>query len=324
MICLSDYRQLHLAESAISVMSAGAPVFYHRDEGTEKIYLFAGQGELLQVLHLENYAAKEAMVALNLQQGQIAVWRKTEGLTLWNFAGEQLFSVSGAVWAAQFDPAENILWVIERKDSEQVIIMVYDSSGAKLAALPMEDELYESEFLLSKLPEAGAMSIDFGGGQDGSQNYFFSYHNGSIALGKTLPAEQCFLFCVKGNEQAILADPYDMALFCCSYPELEEQRRFLYPNEEAYPWCMGSVGYLGGQQLILGNAWDMRYYLFDLATMRIEDEIVIAGFAPTEDKDGEICSCITSIAVHQGRLLITLNDGAEEKLLLAEWRSDGK
>lgn len=337
---ISEYKILSTNADDISPNAADTRCAYSSvDRAAKEAYLYNESAELLQILDLGDFGIVDKKkriphngryievadgarqyFSLSCATESICTWSEALGLALWRFDGEKLFSAAGAFCAAYFDERANALWAVRRDDNENVTLFLFDQSGNTLAQLKMQDHLYQSAFLFSPLPEENKIGILFGGGQDGSQYYFLSYDGGAITVDKTLPDDLTFLFASASGAEAFLVDFYEQTLYRCAYPALLELARFRFPTDE--PWDMGAILPLTDSTLLVCNNYDMRFYLFDAASMQLGEELVVKGFEPYENKRGEIVSDIVSVRCERGHLIFDvakrIGDEKQQLALVAE------
>lgn len=316
-IKISDYKELDL--KAAPVQNAGDSNTYSVSvRKDKKVLLYNNKMELLKVLNLEDYettrktkrkGSEKQHIQLNMAKELIAVWSEDTGLSCMKFDGTKVFSYEGAYSEVHSDFRNEVLWAVLRNNNENITVQVIDYAGDILASLPMEDPLYQSMFGFTNLPEKNSVAISFGGGQDGSQDYFLEWKKDHIEIVKTLPDDLTFIYCDSTGKLAMLFDFYEGIFYKTEYPGLKEISHFIMEeNEELEEYCAGSIIQVNNEKAIICNEYNQRYYLFDIKNMELSEEITFKGYEPKEDKDGEICSDISTMSIKDGKLFAYLKN----------------
>ncbi len=223
----------------------------------------------------------------------------TESFEFLNFDKTLLWELNAPICEAKFDPKNQLVWLVQRDNDEQVTIFVYDYKGNQKASLMMEDEFYQSGFIITPLPQPMSIALDFAAGQDGSQAYFLQFSDTKIQVIKKLEENLGFLFTFDNDQKAILLNYYENTIFEVSYPDLEPLRQFEFPDDMFY----GSLSKITDSIWLLTDGCSYRHYLFDSQTMQIIDEIVVSGYEPVMDKEGEISSNISGMEYADGKII---------------------
>lgn len=210
-----------------------------------------------------------------------------------------LWELHEPICQATFDPRNEWIWLVRRENAELVTILLYDYNGNPLTSLPMTDPIYEATFIITLLPEKTAVSIDFCGGQDGSQTYFLSLINKKLQIERELPPDVCFLFAFDNDTKAALWNFYENTIFTVSYPDLQPISEFT-PTDEM---LLGSIGKITDKYWLVSDDYSARHYIFNSETMTLGEEIVVKGYEPAENEDGEMESDISSMTYTDNKLI---------------------
>ncbi|GIJ93742.1 hypothetical protein CAPN002_09600 [Capnocytophaga stomatis] len=237
---------------------------------------------------------------IDQQKRLLLKWdEQTENFSVWNFEQEMLWELKEAICYAKFDPRNEWIWLVRRENEELVTVLVYDYTGKRLASTEMEDVIYDSAFIITLLPEKTAVAIDFCGGQDGSQEYFLSVKANKIEILYEMERDVCFLFAFDNNTKALLLNFYEDTIFIVSYPNLKTLKTFTFPEDFSY----GGICKITDKCWIVSNEYSARHFLFNPEIMEFGEEIIIEGYEPKENEDGEILSDIASMEYHDGKLI---------------------
>lgn len=294
--------------------------FYLFNRKKGKVYLYNINFQLVKIMDLNDFnftnKAKDKF-QIEIKRRLFCKYSEKNGLILYKFIGKILFHIDQAICCAYFDERNNYLWVVNRNDNENITILIIDYYGNIITSLSMKDELYQSNFIFTPLSESNIMVITFAAGQDGAKDYFVSLENGKLIINNELPDDMTFLFPIKNGNQALLVDFYSQIIYKCNYPSMTVIATFQYPEKD---WSMGEIHLFDDNTLILTNAYDNNYYLFDLNAMKIKEPIILQGYEPYPDSDGILCSDITQIYIKNRKMIFQIEkriNGEEEiKFLL--------
>lgn len=276
-----------------------------------------------QELDLEAFGftdSRKQRCAKDEERQLLCVWGEESGLALWRLSGEKLFDLPGAYAAAMFAPGQDVLWAVLRLDDEHLECQVIEFQGALLAKLPMEDEIFRSYFMLTPVPQTDHVDLSFGGGQDGAKDVFLRCEAGVIQI----VAEFCkgyaaCALCFAADGSEFLAREDSGELLRCSYPSLELLGTFEPPKEN---WQTAFVAfYVDKNRAVIGNELAWRWFVLNLKTMEIAEEIEVAGHLPKEDDVGVMSTDVENMSPGGGKLRMSIYGGYKQprNILLAEW-----
>lgn len=256
-----------------------------------------------QLINPDDFEAKRWYYDVDEQAQCLIKWDEDaeDGFCFLNFDKQILWQLSTPICHGKLDPIHRIVWLVQRDNNEQVTVLVHDYHGTLKASLVMRDELYQSHFIITPLPEPMSIALDFGGGQDGSQSYFLQFANDKINIIKTLEDDLCLLFTFADDTKAVLLNFYENMFFVVSYPKLTVLAQFTMP-EEAY---FGNLSKISDRIWLLADEQHYRYFLFDSDSMQLMDEVVVSGHEPTPDTDGEIISNISDMYYQDGKMIFS-------------------
>lgn len=302
------------ADEMVAVPAAAGYARAITDRDAGMVYLYNTAHELVRILHLTDFGfvdRKKAIghgdrdilvtdgarrhIELQPEQELIACWSEEHGLTIAEFNGKTRFTLPGSYSGMCFDPRDGYLWVARRDGNSHITVLVLDQWGTVLAQLAMDDPLYQSMCLFTPLPDPGQAVLCLAAGQDGSRDSVLQRCGERLEILRTLPDDRVFVSCIADGGEALLVDFDEQVLYRCTFPALAEIGRFAYPRDE--PWCVGHIQPFGSDKLLLCNEYDQRYHLLDMASMALCGEVVLEGYEPVENRDGELCSDITSMKV---------------------------
>ncbi|ATA68366.1 hypothetical protein CGC48_06840 [Capnocytophaga cynodegmi] len=253
-------------------------------------------------INLDNFVSDWISFDIDQQNKLLLKWDKqNETFSVWNFERQKLWELKESICYAKFDPRNEWIWLVRRENEELVSIFVYDYTGKQLASTQMEDVIYDSSFIITLLPEKTSVAIDFCGGQDGSQEYFLSVKANKIEIQREIESNACFLFAFDNNTKALLLNFYEDTIFIVSYPDLKTLKTFTFPEDFSY----GGISKITDKCWIVSNEYSARHFLFNPETMEFGEEIIIEGYEPEENEDGEILSDIASMEYHDGTLIFS-------------------
>lgn len=207
------------------------------------------------------------------------------------------------------------IWAVEKNSDLLFTIYVVDFEGNILASFELEDELYDSDVMLSLLPEPHKIVVSLAAGQDGSQDYIFSFENDKLQIINKLESCVNFYSMVNHEKNALLWDFYSSSLYLASYPDFQVVKEYFSEEDEAVSeeFTIGNIIKLSENQLLLCDESFGRYFLFSTEAMKITEEIIVKGYEPALNEDGEMESNFMSIAYHQGRLIFEHHDFKNKK-----------
>lgn len=253
-------------------------------------------------INLDNFVSGWMSFDIDQQNKLLLKWdEQNETFSVWNFERQKLWELKESICYAKFDPRNEWIWLVRRENEELVSIFVYDYTGKQLASTQMEDVIYDSSFIITLLPEKTSVAIDFCGGQDGSQEYFLSVKANKIEIQREIESDVCFLFAFDDNTKALLLNFYEDTIFIVSYPDLKTLKTFTFPEDFSY----GGISKITDKCWIVSNEYSARHFLFNPETMEFGEEIIIEGYEPEENEDGEILSDIASMEYHDGTLIFS-------------------
>ncbi|MFK8275750.1 hypothetical protein ACI76Y_08725 [Capnocytophaga cynodegmi] len=251
-------------------------------------------------INLDNFISNWISFDIDQQNKLLLKWdEQNETFSVWNFERQKLWELKESICYAKFDPRNEWIWLVRRENEELVNIFVYDYTGKQLASTQIEDVIYDSSFIITLLPDKTSVAIDFCGGQDGSQEYFLSVKANKIEIQREIESDVCFLFAFDDNTKALLLNFYEDTIFIVSYPALKTLKTFTFPEDFSY----GGISKITDKCWIVSNEYSARHFLFNPETMEFGEEIIIEGYEPKENKDGEILSDIASMEYHDGTLI---------------------
>ncbi|GIM51371.1 hypothetical protein ACI76O_02040 [Capnocytophaga cynodegmi] len=252
--------------------------------------------------NLDNFVSNWMSFDIDQQNKLLLKWdEQNETFSVWNFERQKLWELKESICYAKFDPRNEWIWLVRRENEELVSFFVYNYTGKQLASTQMEDVIYDSSFIITLLPEKISVAIDFCGGQDGSQEYFLSVKANKIEIQREIESDVCFLFAFDDNTKALLLNFYEDTIFIVSYPDLKTLKTFTFPEDFSY----GGISKITDKCWIVSNEYSARHFLFNPETMEFGEEIIIEGYEPEENEDGEILSDIASIEYHDGTLIFS-------------------
>lgn len=253
-------------------------------------------------INLDNFVSNWMSFDIDQQNKLLLKWdEQNETFSVWNFERQKLWELKESICYAKFDPRNEWIWLVRRENEELVSIFVYDYAGKQLASTQMEDMIYDSSFIITLLPEKTSIVIDFCGGQDGSQEYFLSVKANKIEIQREIESDVCFLFAFDNNTKALLLNFYEDTIFIVFYPNLKTLKTFTFPEDFSY----GGISKITDKCWIVSNEYSARHFLFNPETMEFGEEIIIEGYEPEENEDGEILSDIASMEYHDGTLIFS-------------------
>lgn len=251
-------------------------------------------------INLDNFVSGWMSFDIDQQNKLLLKWdEQNETFSVWNLERQKLWELKESICYAKFDPRNEWIWLVRRENEELVNIFVYDYTGKQLASTQIEDVIYDSSFIITLLPDKTSVAIDFCGGQDGSQEYFLSVKANKIEIQREIESDVCFLFAFDDNTKALLLNFYEDTIFIVSYPALKTLKTFTFPEDFSY----GGISKITDKCWIVSNEYSARHFLFNPETMEFGEEIIIEGYEPKENKDGEILSDIASMEYHDGTLI---------------------
>ncbi|MGF6906139.1 hypothetical protein [Fusobacterium sp. PH5-44] len=301
---ISDYSILSIDK----VETQDQNYFYNLVNRKEsKIYLYNTNFQLAKIIDLSDFGIINKLkdrYQIEIKEKLLCTYNENNGLTVYNLDRSKLFHMDKPICSAYFDERNNYLWVVERNDNRHITLIIIDYNGNTIATLSMKDDLYQSNFIFTSLPEQNKMVIAFAAGQDGTKEYIIALENKKATIYSELSDDMTFLFVCKSYNQGILVDFYEQTIYKCNYPELTEIiGSFQYPEEN---WSIGEILLLNDDTLILTNAYDNRYYLFDLNTMKITEELILKGYEPYPDSDNILCSDISQIYIKNNKIIFQI------------------
>ena len=248
----------------------------------------------------------------NAERSLLYHWSEVDGFQLTDDKGTLLWELKARIAYALALPNRQLLWLVRRDNEEAITVLLYNYEGTLLAELSMKDELYSSTFLLTALPEEEGIAIDFGGGQDGSQDYLLVYKDGKITK-KKLPADAYFITTFCKHNKALLLNYYEQQLLLTAYPSLKIEKTISFPEDE---WQISTVQVLGDSLLLLSDTGVGRHYLYDLNREQLQEEIVLQGYEPTAAEGDDLLeSPIMSVYYEEGRFIFHYYDYIDRQVV---------
>lgn len=245
----------------------------------------------------------------DLQSAYLAHWDEEarifelidiDGVMRLDFEKKVLWRLNAPICCGKIDVVNEVISLVQRDNNEQITLLLYDLYGTKKASIIMEDVMYQSTFTIEILPEPMTIALDFGGGQDGIQSYFLQYKENNIKIIKKLPEDLSLLFTFDNHQKAVLLDFYENVFFVVSYPDLQEISRFDIGEEMQFD----NLSKITDKIWLFSNSHN-RHYIFDSQRMQIIDEIVVAGYEPQPNEDGELESNISDMAYLNGDIIFS-------------------
>lgn len=247
-----------------------------------------------------DFGAKPYCYDIDNKGNFFAKWDEEVGyFALLDFDKTLLWQINTPICSAKLDVAQGVIWLVQRDDDEQVTVLACDYQGNIQAKLTIEDKLYRSAFIITLLPEPKKIALNFGGGQDGTQSYFLQLVNHKLQVVRELGADLCLLFTYDNDSKAVLLNFYEGVIFTVSYPKLTPIQQFNIPETMSY----GELAKITDEVWLFTDGYHYRHYLFDSQTMQIIDEIVVSGYEPAMDKEGEISSNISGMEYADGKII---------------------
>lgn len=239
------------------------------------------------------------------EKTQISVqWNEEEGtFSFQNLQNETLWAINAPICYAKLAPELKNVWLVERKNQEQVIVWLYDYEGKPKASLEMEDVIYQSYFSLQLLPEPHKISLEMAGGQDGCRTYFLEYTKNALQVAEELADDHSFLFTFEENTKATLLNFYENYIWVVSYPDFEPLHRFDLPDDLLFE----NLTPINDRFWLL-NVSQWRHFLFDSHTMSLKEEIIIEGYEPKANEDGIIEGSIDTMKYENGKIFFTIRE----------------
>lgn len=211
---------------------------------------------------------------------------------------------------AKFEPRAQQIWLARRDSDEQITILIYSYDGTLRANASMDDELGGSDVWMDELPEAGAMAVELGAGQDGCRSFLLRLGKDGLKVTAKLDDDLIFLFLLNSRQEAVLMNYYKSEIFIASYPNLKPLRKFSLPDEimldgQTSELMCGQITPLTDRLWLIDNDAYFRHYLFDARELKFIAEIALAGFEPTLDKINEITSPISAVELVGDKFIFT-------------------
>ncbi len=229
-------------------------------------------------------------------------WDEDKGIfEFLSFDKTLLWKLNAPICEAKLDPESQLVWLVQRDSKEQVTVLVYDYNGNQKASLTMEDKFCQSDFIITPLPQPMSIALDFAAGQDGSQAYFLQFADDKIRIINELEKDLSFVFAFNNDQKAILLNYYENTIFEVSYPDLEPLRQFEFPDDMSY----GNLSKITDDIWLFSENNHFRHYLFDNRKMQIIDEIVVSGYEPMPNTDGEFDSHISHMEYIGDKIIFT-------------------
>ena len=177
--------------------------------------------------------------------------------------------------------ANNIIWIACRKSKEDICIMALDNNGDKIAYTSLKDEFIDSELSFKNMTDENEVIVSLTAGQDGSRDFCITLVNNEFITIHKFSRNLTYVFDIN-NDYALLVDFYTGIFYKIS------NKDFLIKTKEAYTIFENDA---------LSNVWrindsfgifsttEERWYVFELNTLKLVDELVIEGYADTDNGD---------------------------------------
>ncbi len=262
---------------------------------------------------------REFPCSVHPEKSCFSVIKGKQWLGVYDFTGNKLKEISGTYECAAFS-LEGNLWLIERLGHEQLKLKIYDGELELLTTLDIEDSLFDSHLFLTAVPKSNDMILELAAGQDGSSIILLTFENNLVEVKDMFP-ESC-LSCPAFNEDGtkfLTLEFYDGILYHYSYPQLELLGEFEYDMESE---VCGTIIYLNSESAII--SYDYRYFLLDIDSMKIVEEIIVEGHEPVATEkiypnlegDESLITDISDMRVVGDKVLANLISKSESKMLV--------
>ena len=177
--------------------------------------------------------------------------------------------------------SNNVIWIACRKNKEDICIMALDNNGDKIAYTSLKDEFIDSELYFKNLTDENEVIVSLTAGQDGSRDFCITLVDNEFITIHKFSRNLSYVFDIN-NDYALFVDFYTGVFYKIS------NKDFLIKTKEAYTIFENDA---------LSNVWrindsfgifsttEERWYVFELNTLKLVDELVIEGYADTDNGD---------------------------------------
>ena len=177
--------------------------------------------------------------------------------------------------------SNNIIWIACRKSKGDICIMALDNNGDKIAYTNLKDEFIDSELYFKNLTDENKVIVSLTAGQDGSRDFCITLADNEFITKHKFSRNLTYIFDIN-NDYALFVDFYTGVFYKIS------NKDFLIKTKEAYIIFENDA---------LSNVWrindsfgiftttEERWYVFELNTLKLVDELVIEGYADTDNGD---------------------------------------
>lgn len=183
------------------------------------------------------------------------------------------------VWHKSY--SNNIIWIACRKSKGDICIMALDNNGDKIAYTNLKDEFIDSELYFKNLTDENKVIVSLTAGQDGSRDFCITLVDNEFITIHKFSRNLTYVFDIN-NDYALFVDFYTGVFYKIS------NKDFQIKTKEAYTIFENDA---------LSNVWrindsfgifsttEERWYVFELNTLKLVDELVIEGYADTDNGD---------------------------------------
>lgn len=190
---------------------------------------------------------------------------------VYDLSGNLIEQAEGNIMEIHHSLDGRYLWCIRKDNANQFTIEVRDAEKLNqiLAEKAHEDELYDSSFYISLVPENNKMCLTQSAGQDGSLVGFAEFTDNDIVL--TYPdslnkyAEA--VYPIWGDNMCeFLLQQDDTGIFKYEYPSFKLLQEYNFPEDMVYVGYYHA--YLNKEKAII--QYDEQFWVLDLNVMQIE------------------------------------------------------
>lgn len=202
-------------------------------------------------------------------------------LTIYNREGDTQRLFDTTCVSASFDDHDN-LYIIERIDSQNLLLKIFDKDFQLLATPEVIDLLYESYVDLEFHPKLKRMFLSLAGGQDGCIYYTLEL-NGVVIIQKEFTNDLVIIETDSENKHFLSIDSYACLINYYRYPDLKLISSFNYLEYFEEEELNFSLVYLKENVfMIFCNGIP---YMYDALEAMIKGEIKLVGHLPKPIKE---------------------------------------
>lgn len=207
------------------------------------------------------------------------------GIHVYDLNGNLIEQAAGNIMEIRHSLNGRYLWCIRKDNANQFTIEVRDAEKLNqiLAEKAHEDELYDSSFYMSLVPENNKMCLTQSAGQDGSLVGFAELTDKDIVLTypESLNKYAGAVYPIWGDNMCeFLLQQDDIGIFKYEYPSFKFLQEYNFPENMVYVGYYHA--YLNKEKAII--QYDNQFWLLDLNAMQIEAPFCIDRHEPKETK----------------------------------------